>query len=624
MRDPNRLTQNFVSVLCLFFYCNFIARCQSLDSSKFKGSSRKNVLLVVADDFRPQLPNYDCLQCREMVTPNLRQFASLATTFSNAFANQAMCGPSRTSFLTGRRPDATKLYDQGSHYWRTFPAAGNFTTIPQYFKERGYRTASFGKIFHPGRASGHTDDFPYSWTHPPFHPPSQKFKNFPSCPGVDIVGQNPLLRDYANVVCGVNPEREPLGTLPDVETVEAALEYLSQIKKADESLDRNLFHDYQIKPASEDGNSSSIASGRKHNQPLFLAVGFHKPHIPLKFPLDYDSLYPVETIRLPYLKDRTKPSGLPEVAWNPWNDIRRRDDVAASRPAFPFGPLLPDEFQKKIRQSYFAAISYVDDLFGKLLAGVKEQFPEFFENCVVIFTSDHGWSLGEHGEWSKYSNYETATRVPLMVHDSEIWASRDDWRKKKSSLAQFVHQNPFDVRTRGFGQRNDRDAFKISDEVVELVDLFPTLTELALKENLPTCPSSSKARLIPACAEGASFARALSSSSSFQSSSPPTEKSVISQFPRPGLKPTVSPDSDQPRLSEMKVMGYSVRWLQFRYAEWVEFDHHSLKANFSAVFARELYDLGSDALENDNISGSVIYFAIEKYLSWLLRNKVTT
>ena len=150
----------------------------SLHLQPSESAPKKNVLFIIADDLRPQLPNYDCLQCSSMVTPNLRIFASSFATvsFANAFSNQAMCGPSRTSFLTGRRPDSTKLYDQSHHYWRTFPPAGNYTTIPQFFKENGYRVASFGKIFHPGKASGHTDDFPYSWTDEPFHPGSQKFK----------------------------------------------------------------------------------------------------------------------------------------------------------------------------------------------------------------------------------------------------------------------------------------------------------------------------------------------------------------------------------------------------------------------------------------------------------------
>ena len=133
-----------------------------------------------------------------------------------------------------------------------------------------------------------------------------------------------------------------------MQTVDGVLEYLELVKKKVDSVTE------------------------KNDHPLFLAVGFHKPHIPLKFPIEYTSLYPIDSIELPSLKRRSRPANLPEVAWNPWNDLRRRDDVAAARPPFPFGPLAPDEFQRRIRQSYFAAISYVDALFGKLLGVWKE------------------------------------------------------------------------------------------------------------------------------------------------------------------------------------------------------------------------------------------------------------
>ena len=93
-----------------------------------------------------------------------------------------------------------------------------------------------------------------------------------------------------------------------------------------------------------------------------------KTYIPLKFPREYARLYPLESIRLPEVGE--KPGGMPDVAWNPWNDLRRRDDVAAAGPPFPYGPLGDEEYRKRVRQSYFAAVTYVDDLFGRLIAGI--------------------------------------------------------------------------------------------------------------------------------------------------------------------------------------------------------------------------------------------------------------
>lgn len=106
--------------------------------------SSPNFLLVIVDDLRPAL---GCYGDKSAVTPNIDQLASRGTIFTHTYVQQAVCGPSRTSFLTSRRPDTTRLYDFGS-YWRDH--AGNFTTLPQYLKEKGYTTMGIGKVFHPG------------------------------------------------------------------------------------------------------------------------------------------------------------------------------------------------------------------------------------------------------------------------------------------------------------------------------------------------------------------------------------------------------------------------------------------------------------------------------------------
>ena len=144
-------------------------------------ASRPNVLLTIFDDLRPALEPYGETGAH---TPSLQALASSAgaTTFLNAYVQFAVCGPSRTSFLTGRRPDSTKLYDFGS-YWRA--AAGNFSTFPELIRTSGYQTHSIGKIFHPIKAmkeAGHADDMPYAWSAPPYHPPTQKDKQDPICP----------------------------------------------------------------------------------------------------------------------------------------------------------------------------------------------------------------------------------------------------------------------------------------------------------------------------------------------------------------------------------------------------------------------------------------------------------
>uniref|UniRef100_A0A1Y1KS11 Sulfatase N-terminal domain-containing protein n=1 Tax=Photinus pyralis TaxID=7054 RepID=A0A1Y1KS11_PHOPY len=211
-----------------------------------KSYQRKpNVLFIIVDDLRPSLGIYGDDNAR---TPNIDALAKKSAVFTNVFAQQALCAPSRNSFLTSRRPDSLHLYDFNS-YWRD--VAGNFTTIPQLFKENGYYTHSIGKVFHPGKSSNFTDDSLYSWSRSPYHPPTEKYKNAKVC-----VTRNGLAQ---NILCPVIVNEQPGGSLPDLESLSAAKDFLKYHKQI-----------------------STL--------PYFLAVGFHKPHIPLKFPIEYLSI----------------------------------------------------------------------------------------------------------------------------------------------------------------------------------------------------------------------------------------------------------------------------------------------------------------------------------------------
>lgn len=148
--------------------------------------------------------------------------------------------------LTGRRPDTLRSYDFYS-YWRH--TVGNFTTLPQYFKENGYETYSVGKIFHPGESSNYSDDFPYSWSQFPYHPPTEKYKDDAVC--MDSTTH----RMQKNLVCPVKVRKQPGHSLPDLQSLEHAIRILNE--------------------------------ARNKSKPYLLAVGLHKPHIPLKFPEKY-------------------------------------------------------------------------------------------------------------------------------------------------------------------------------------------------------------------------------------------------------------------------------------------------------------------------------------------------
>ncbi|XP_060688001.1 iduronate 2-sulfatase isoform X1 [Hemiscyllium ocellatum] len=511
---------------------------------------KMNVLFIIADDLRTSL---GCYGDPIVKSPNIDQLASKSIVFKNAFAQQALCGPSRTSFLTSRRPDTTRLFDHDS-YWRV--QAGNYTTLPQYLKMHGYLTLSVGKVFHPGIVSNHTDDYPYSWSIPPFHPSTQKYKNAKVCKGPD--GQK-----HANLVCPVDVEEMREHTLPDIQSTEEAIRLLKKLKGTE--------------------------------NPFLLAVGYHKPHIPLKYPQEFLKLYPRD--KIPLALDPKIPPKLPPVAYNPWTDLRKRDDVMALNLSFPYGPI-PDDFQVLIRQSYFAAVSYMDTQVGQLLNALDEQ--ELANNTIIIFTADHGWSLGEHGEWAKYSNFDVATRVPLMFYVPGKTAA---FPHPGQRMFPFINSFTDEVRSLPPGLMKDVN--------VELVDLFPTLCEILKLPQPPACPPSSFH--VDLCTEGNSVAYYLNPNASSRK----RQRFVYSQYPRPADKPQMN--SDLPLLKDIHIMGYSIRCDGYRYTEWVGYNASTFSANFSAIHAGELYLHKTDPGEDSNLYNNIAFVEVVQKLSALLK-----
>lgn len=477
-------------------------------SVRANNRSKPNVLLIIVDDLRPSLGVYGC---KNAFTPNIDKLAKKSVVFTNAFTQQALCAPSRNSFLTSRRPDSLHLYDFYS-YWRD--TVGNYTTIPQLFKENGYFTYSVGKVFHPGISSNFTDDAKFSWSKTPYHPPTEKYKEAKVC----VTRNGSLAR---NLLCPVIVKEQPGGSLPDLESLSAAKDFLK-------------YHN-QIT-----------------NLPYFLAVGFHKPHIPIKFPIEYLKYHPLEDVQIPL--NHQQPSLLPKVAWNPWNDIRNRDDIKALNISFPFGNV-PDGTIKRIIQHYNAAVTYIDDLIGDLLKSIDK-------NTIVVLIGDHGWSMSEHGEFSKYSNFDVATRVPLIIHVPGV-----------------------------------TNLQSVSKEIVELVDLFPTLVDLTeLTNPLEVCLTGNVN--LKLCTEGKSLMPLINPHLSDKIY---TKYAAFTQYPRPGEYPTSKPDSDQPHLRDIKIMGYSIRTVQYRYTEWVEFSNKNFTPNWKNIYGRELYDHFIDPDENLNL-----------------------
>lgn len=321
--------------------------------------ARPNVLFIATDDLRVEL---GCYGSAEAKTPHLDALARRGVLFERAYAQQAVCNPSRASVLTGRRPDTLKVWDLKTHFRETLPAV---VTLPQHFKNHGYVAIDLGKIFH--NESGAKPPIPFcdprSWSEPP------------------EFAEGPHWRDW--VVPG-----DPAG--PKVKG--GAVQCLDVPDEA--------YLDGRIAAAAV----SKLGVLARKGEPFFLAVGFWKPHLPFNAPKRYWDLYDRAAISGP-VPDRM-PEGAPAIAGHPWNELRGYAGVPKQ------GPLPPGQIAE-LRHGYFACISFLDAQVGRVLAELERL--DLAKNTIVVFWSDHGFHLGEHDLWAKTTNYELDTRVPLLV-----------------------------------------------------------------------------------------------------------------------------------------------------------------------------------------------------------------
>jgi len=510
-------------------------------------ASKLNVLFLAADDMRVQLGADRVPGTPPMVTPHMDALIDRSLFLRKAQCQQAVCSPTRTSLLTSRYPDTTRVWDLYS-YFRT--VGGNYTTIPELFKNNGYHTVGSGKIFHPGHASGagsgypgassKGDDAPYSWSTPHFHAPNlQYWSGKVRQPGCDGCG---------NSWIAVSPEVEKKMPLPDTQTADYAVATLANF------------------------SAQGIGTAAK---PFFLAVGFHKPHLPFVAPEKFFRSYPEDTIALP--GDQDPPKGMPTVAWSNWGEMRAYLDIAALGNSGKPGDHLPANVTKSLRRAYYASVSFTDANIGRVLAALDEN--GFSNNTVISFWGDHGWQLGEHGEWCKHTNFDLATNAPMFVHVP-----------------------------------GKTDAGVVSSTPTEYLDLMPTLAEAAMGVTVPSCPQdAAAARKVQLCTHGTSLVPLI------QNPNNPVKPAAYSQYPRGYQKPGTehmfmeelaslqggAKPSASACLSKKCTMGYSMltnhSGTEYRYTEWVDFNTKTAgKPDWDRVVGTELYNHVQDPLENVN------------------------
>jgi arylsulfatase A-like enzyme len=347
-----------------------------------------NILIIGIDDLRPEL---NCYGATHIHSPNIDRLAERGTLFNHAYAQYAVCGPSRSSMFTSLRPDSTKAYNNKTHFRDNQPKA---ESLPEFFKNRGYSTYGFGKVLH----NTHRDA--QSWSEPQHYLVEKQYAS-------------PDYKDKRAGIDGIHESNKliPLFEAPDVDD------------DAYRDGETNLFAIAKLKSAA------------KSEIPFLLFVGYHKPHTPFNAPRKYWDLYDPET--LPLASNPYPPRGAPEFAVSPWNYVRSFGGMPAEGP-------LSEALARQTRQAYFACVSYIDSLIGELLAALEETGEA--DNTIIALWSDHGYQLGDHGMWCKHTNFETSTRIPFIVVDPR----EKDHGQRTHARVELIDMYPTLVDLAGF------------------------------------------------------------------------------------------------------------------------------------------------------------------------------
>jgi len=354
--------------------------------------SKPNVLFIAVDDLRP---DFGCYGNTEVKSPNLDRLASEGLLFRRAYCQFPLCMPSRASLLSGYRPESIKKTGKV-----TGRVPSDTVTLPQLFRNSGYATVSTGKIYHDN------NDDPAAWVrrHTDTFDAEGKWCNG-YCSGYQLEANRALVQNYLQ---GKRRQGLPASSITEITDT------------PDEKTPDGIVAHRAVE---------ELRTFKQTGEPFFLAVGFYRPHMPLTAPKKYWDMYPRDKIKLP--DDFRQPDdGIPRYDWD---EVRRYGDC-------PWEGPMPEDKAKEIIQGYYASVSFVDAQVGKVLDELRRLGLE--ENTIIILWSDNGWSLGEHGLFSKHTNYETSTHVVMML--------RVPWLPAQPATSALV----------------------------ELVDIYPTLAEL--------------------------------------------------------------------------------------------------------------------------------------------------
>lgn len=452
-------------------------------------TGRPNVLFIISDDLNNHL---GCYGHSIVKTPNIDRLAARGVTFEKAYCSFPLCGPSRNSILTGLYPNSTGIQANAQIFRQTIPKQ---QSMPQAFRLDSYFAARIGKLYHynvPNSIGTNGHDDPGSW----------ELELNPA--GVDRLIEQP------DEIYSLTPGQFG-GTLSWLASPRPEELHTDALEAADAAwvLER---------------------CGRQKERPFFLAVGFFRPHTPYVAPRAYFDRYPE--------------SEMPVVAGV-------KEDQA-DIPAPGLGSYkkeqdkLTDDLRRQALQAYYASISYMDAQVGKVLDALDQN--GLAENTIVVFTSDHGYHVGEHGLWQKMSLFEESSRVPLVI-------AAPGTAKAGSVAAAPVSQ----------------------------VDLFPTLAELC---GVKTPDNLQGQSLVPLLKDPTAMGRGW----------------ALTQVTRRGPRARTS-NSAQQNPADREYFGYSLRTPRWRYTEWDDGGAQGRELYDHDVDPRELTNLATKPEHADTVAG---------------------